>query len=116
MKDLIERVLEYSKNNPNGFTLNIEIFKQVKFGIVVAFKETQNSFGKQQLENVINHSLQNDKKIGGWLNNENGLFYFDSVKVFKNSELKEAVEFAIENEQIAIFDLTNLKEIKIQGV
>ena len=74
------------------------------------------SFGKQQLENVINHSLQNDKKIGGWLNNENGLFYFDSVKVFKNSELKEAVEFAIENEQIAIFDLTNLKEIKIQGV
>lgn len=116
MKDLIERVLEYSKNNPNGFTLNIENFKTVKFGIVVAFNETQNSFGKQQLEHVINHSLQNDKKIVGWLNNENGLFYFDSVKVFKNSELKEAIQFAIENEQIAIFDLTNLKEIKIQGV
>jgi fructokinase len=36
------------------------------------------------------------------------------VKVFRNSELKEAIEFAIENEQIAIFDLTNLKEIKIK--
>jgi hypothetical protein len=116
MENLIERVLEYSEKNPNGFTLNIENFKQVKYGIVVAFKETQNSFGKQQLENVINHSLENGKKIGGWLNVENGLYYFDSVKVFKNSELKEAVKFAIENEQIAIFDLTNLKEIIIQGV
>lgn len=114
MKDLIERVLEYSKNNPNGFTLNIENFKQVKFGIVVAFKETQNSFTKQHLENVINHSLKNDKIIGGWLNDENGLFYYDSVKVFKSSELKKAIEFGIENEQIAIFDLTNLKEIRIK--
>ena len=114
MKDLIDRVLEHSKKNPQGFTLNIENFKQVKFGISVAFKETQNSFNKQQLENLINHSLKNDKKIGGWLNNENGLFYFDSVKVFRNSDLKEAIQFAIENEQIAIFDLTNLKEIKIK--
>lgn len=116
MKDLIERVWEYSKNNPNGFTLNIENFKQVKFGIIVAFKETQDHFGKQQLQNVINHSLKHEKIIGGWLNIENGLYYFDSVKVFKNSELKEAIKFAIENEQIAIFDLTNLKEIIIQGV
>jgi hypothetical protein len=113
MKDLIDRVLEYSKNNPDGFTLNIENFKQVKYGIVVAFKETQNSFGKESLQNVLNHSLENDKKIGGWFNTENGLFYFDSVKVFKNSELNEAIKFAIQNEQIAIFDLTNLKEIRI---
>src|SRR5215216_5511253 len=98
MTDLIERVWEYSKKNPDGFTLDIETFKQVKFGIIVAFKETQNHFGKSSLQNVINHSLNNDKKIGGWLNIENGLFYFDSVKVFRNSEFKEAIKFAIENE------------------
>jgi hypothetical protein len=114
MENLLDRVWEYSKKNPDGFTLNIESFKPVRFGIIVAFKETQNHFGKQDLENVINHSLKNSKMIGGWLNYENGLYYFDSVKVFRNSELKEAIEFAIENEQIAIFDLTNLKEIKIK--
>lgn len=114
MNKLIERVWEYSKNNPNGFTLNIETFKEVKFGIVVAYNDTQNGFGKQSLEHIINHSLKYDKLIGGWLNDENGLYYFDSVKVFKNRELKEALEFAIENNQIAIFDLTNLKEIRIQ--
>lgn len=114
MTDLIERVWEYSKNNPNGFTLNIETLTAVKFGIIVAFKDTQNSFGKQSLEHVIKHSLQNGKTVGGWLNEENGLYYFDSVKVFKNQELKEAIQFAIENEQLAIFDLTNLKEIRIE--
>lgn len=114
MKHLIERVWEYSQNNPDGFTLNIETLKPIKFGIIVAFKETQNSFGKESLETVINHALQNNKIVGGWLNRDNGLFYFDSSKVFKNSELKKAIEFAKENEQIAIFDLTNLKEIKIK--
>lgn len=114
MNDLIDRVWEYSKNNPDGFTLNIETFKEVKFGIIVAFKDTQDSFGKPSLRNVINHALQNDKLIGGWLNVENGLFYYDSVKVFKNRELNKAIEFAIKHEQLAIFDLTNLKEIRIK--
>lgn len=114
MNDLIVRVWEYSQNNPDGFTINIETMKPLKFGIIVAYKETQNHFGKEQLQNVINHALQHNKIVGGWLNNENGLFYFDSVKVFRNSELKEAIEFGIKNEQIAIFDLTNLKEIVIK--
>jgi len=114
MDDLIERVWEYSLNNPDGFTLNIEKFKVVKYGLIVAFKDTQNSFGKQSLQKVINHSLEHCKIVGGWLNDENGLFYFDSVKVFRNSELQEAIKFAIENEQIAIFDLTNLREIRIK--
>jgi hypothetical protein len=114
MTDLFERVWEYSKNNPDGFTLNIETMKPLKYGIIVAYKETQDSFGKQQLQNVINHALQHENIVGGWLNYENGLFYFDSVKVFRNSEIKEAIKFGIENEQIAIFDLTNLKEITIK--
>jgi fructokinase len=113
MKFLIDRVWEYAQNNPFGFTLNIETMKPVKFGICVAFKETQNSFGRENLERVIKHALENDKNVGGWLNDENGNFYFDSIKVFKNSELSKAIKFGIENEQIAIFDLTNLKEITL---
>lgn len=113
MKHLVDRVMEYSKNNPYGFTLNIETLEQVKFGICVAYFETQDSFGKQGLEQVINHALQHNKIVGGWLNDENGLYYFDSIKIFKNSELKKAIEFAKQNQQIAIFDLTNLNTIKI---
>ena len=113
MTKLIDRVWEHSQNNPDGFTLNLATFRPVKFGISVAYLETQDSHDKESLENVINHSLRHQKTLGGWLNEDNGKFYFDSVKIFKNSELDKAIEFAKEQKQIAIFDLTNLKEIKI---
>ncbi|MHA7823702.1 hypothetical protein ACVVIH_13145 [Chryseobacterium arthrosphaerae] len=113
MKQLIERVWEYSLNNPEGFTLDLETLKPVKFGIAVAYLETQDSFDKESLEKVISHSLENGKILGGWLNVENNRFYFDSIKIFKNSELDKALEFAKQEKQIAIFDITNLKEIRI---
>lgn len=111
---LIDRVWEYSLNNPDGFTLNIETMKPVKYGISVAYLETQNSFGKESLKKVINHALKLNKTIGGWFNSDNGFYYFDSVRIFKNSEIDKAIEFAKQNEQLAIFDLTNLKEIIIK--
>ena len=112
MKHLLDRVWEYSQNNPYGFTLNVETMAPVKFGICVAHLETQNSFGKDGLKRALEHALNHHKIIGGWLS-ENGFYYFDSVKIFKNSELKSAIEFARKNKQLAIFDLTNLREIKI---
>ncbi|KPE49780.1 hypothetical protein [Chryseobacterium indologenes] len=113
MKNLIERVWEYSINNPDGFTLNLETLKPVKFGIAVAALETQNSFDKESLEKVIKHALQNGKIVGGWLNVEDGRFYFDSIRIFRNSELEKAIEYGRQEQQIAIFDITNLKEIRI---
>lgn len=113
MKDLIERVWEYSLNNPYGFTLNIDTLKPIKFGICVAYLDTQNCFGKPGLRRAIEHSLAHQKIIGGWLNDQNKLFYFDSVRIFENRAMKQAIEFAKQNKQLAIFDLTNLREIKI---
>jgi len=114
MTNLIERVLEYSKKNPNGFTLNIETLKPVKFGFSVAFEETQNSFEAEDLEKVIDHALENDKTIGGWLDEESGFFYFDSVKIFAETEFDKAVEFAKENRQIAFYNLTEEEEIRLE--
>ena len=49
--------------------------------------------------------------VGGWLNEENDSFYFDSIRIFTN--LEEAKQFGRENKQIAIFDLTHLRLIKL---
>jgi len=114
MEQLIDRVWDYSLNNPDGFTLNIETMKPIKYGISVAYLETQNSFGKESLNGVINHALKNGKSVGGWLDTETNRYYFDSVKIFKNWQVSEAIEFAKQNEQLAVFDLTNLKEIRIK--
>lgn len=113
-KALIEKVWEYANINPNGFTLNLETMKPIKYGISVAYLETQDSFDKEGLEIVINHAVRNNKIVGGWLNEDNKLYYFDSVKIFKNSDLDKAITFAKQNKQLAIFDLTNLKEIRIE--
>ncbi len=113
MEALIERVWEYSQNNPYGFTLDIDTMKPVKFGICVAYLDTQDSFGKEGLRRVLEHALEHGKVVGGWLNDDNGYYYFDSVRLFSNRQLDEAIEFAKTNRQLAVFDLTNLREIRI---
>lgn len=65
MRHLIDRVWEYSQNNPDGFTLNLETFRPVKFGLSVAYFETQNSHDKESLNNVISHAIRNDHKVEG---------------------------------------------------
>lgn len=113
MENTIDRVWEYSKNNPFGFTINIETFRPVKFGYAAAYLETQNCFGKEGLRKVVSHAMRHEKIVGGWLNSENEMYYFDSIKIFRS--LEKAIEFAKENKQIAIFDLTNMIEIITTG-
>ena len=114
MVNVFNSVLDYSLKNPEGFTFNIETLKPVKFGISVAYLETQNAHGLVGFEKAYNHALEHEKIIGGWLNEENSLYHFDSVRIFPNHEMSNAIEFAKQNLQIAIFDLTNLKLIMIE--
>jgi hypothetical protein len=108
MKQLI---IEIAKRNPEGFTIEIPSLKPVTSGYISAYLETQNSFGYEGLDKVINHAINHGKVVGGWLDTETNLYYFDSSKVFEN--LKEAIEFGKQNKQIAIFDLNELKTIRL---
>lgn len=111
MEQLISAILKIAKANPTGFTVDLTTLKKVTKGISVAYLETQDSFGEEGLERVLNHALVHEKKVGGWLNEENEQFYFDSVRIFTN--LEEAKKFGRENKQIAIFDIKKLELIKL---
>lgn len=111
--ELVTKVWEYTKKNPDGFTIEIQTFTPLTKGFAVSYKETQNSFEKDGLRRVISHALKHNNIVGEWLNSQNGYYYFDSVKLFEDAELDEAIRFAKENEQIAIYDLTNQKEILV---
>ena len=111
IKDLASIVFNFAQSNKEGFTLNINTLERVKTGFVASYKATQNSFSENDLQSVINHALSHDGIIGGWYNSENGRYYFDSSKVFNN--LAKAIKFAVENEQLAIFDLDNFHEIRL---
>lgn len=108
----MEKILRIAQQNPYGFTYNIKTETFVKYGYVVAYLETQNSFDEIGLEKVLKHAQDHDGIIGGWLNEENDKYYFDSCKMFSN--FNRAMKFAKDNKQIAFFDLTNLEEIKVK--
>lgn len=108
---LIERVWDYSQNNPEGFTISLDTMQTPSTGYCVAYEETQNSHGKESLERVINHAIAHNNFVGGWLNEENGKYYFDSIRIFDDFE--EAREFAKANRQIAFFDLKRQEVIMV---
>ena len=111
MTQLIEAIEKIAKKNPEGFTVELPTLKEVKSGIVVAYLETQDSFDNEGLQKVIQHAQSHSKTLGGWFNEDNGKYYYDSCKVF--SDRDEAIKFGIENKQIAIFDITNCELIKL---
>lgn len=111
MEKLKEAIEEIARQNPDGFTVDLTTLKKVTKGISVAYLETQDSFDEEGLKRVLSHALAHDRKVGGWLNEANGMFYYDSVRIF--TDLEKAKQFGRENNQIAIFNLTTLELIKL---
>ena len=117
---VISSVATVAALNPEGFTVNAANLQPVTTGYAVALKQTQNSFGAEGLAKVANviEELQNSGNLngrtlafGGWFDSESGLYYYDATVIFDNRA--EAIEAGRANEQIAIFDLANLEEIRL---
>lgn len=110
---IAKRVMEIAKENPDGFTIDSRTLKPLTTGICCAIKETQNSHTEEDLVNrVIPIALKQHLAIGGWYDKEGDKFYFDASRVFPKEQKEEAIKFAKENEQLAVFDLDNLEEIR----
>ncbi|MBR3432353.1 MAG: transporter substrate-binding domain-containing protein [Bacteroidaceae bacterium] len=84
-------------------------------GIAVGYAATQNSHSREQLEEVVSHALQHDGYVGGWYNSEDGLYYFDSTKLFPENDLKGALQFGKENGQHSVFILSAYTYIPVEG-
>ena len=105
-----EKVLRIAEANPEGFTVELN-GEAVTSGYCVAVAETQNCFGIEGLKKVLQYAEEHGTAIGGWLNPENGQYYFDAVQVIADRE--EAITVGVENEQIAIFHLDTLECINL---
>lgn len=100
-------------NNKEGFTVNAATLQPVKTGYAVAVAATQNSFGLEGLANVVKYVAAHPEvnAFGGWYNRDNNMYYFDATVIV--NDLEAAKELGRTNKQIAIFDLANLKEIRL---
>ena len=110
-----DKVWTFSQSHPDGFTLDIRTMTEPAEGIAVSYAETQNSHSRDQLDKVVSHALCHDGYVGGWLNTGNGLYCFDSTKLFPETSLKEAIQFGKENGQYSVFILSANSDIPVNG-
>lgn len=112
LNNSILRVWEIAQKNPYGFTVNSD-FQPITSGFSVAYNATQNSHGLEGLERVYNYLIDNNLPLvfGGWLDSESGKYYFDAVAIYESKD--QAISAGIKEQQIAIFDLNNLEEIRL---
>lgn len=99
--------------NPDGYTVDARTLQPVTSGYAVAVKATQNSFGTEGLARVIEYvaNHKNVNAFGGWYDCESDLYYYDATLIV--DDLDKALELGRANDQLAIFDLTNCKEIRL---
>jgi ABC-type amino acid transport substrate-binding protein len=112
---IADTVWAFAQSHPDGFTLDICTMTKPTGGIAVSYAETKNSHSRNQLDKVVSHALKHDGFVGGWLNSENGLYYFDSTKLFPETSLKKAIQFGKENGQLSVFILSTNSGIPIDG-
>ena len=110
---LADSVWAFSQKHPDGFTLNIGTWKQPKKGISAAYEATQNRHDRADLDFVVSHAKSHNGYVGGWFNSEDGLYYFDSVRLFPEDSLKAAIHFGKANHQDAIYKLSSRQEIRL---
>jgi len=107
------KVWKFSKKRRNGFTLDLDTFKELKSGIAVSYAATQDLHGLSDLEYVVGHARQHEGFVGGWRNSEDGQYYFDSVRIFPEDQLEQAKEFGRANKQQSIYILSSGTEVPL---
>ena len=102
---LVKALTAIAAANLEGYTVDAKTLEPITSGYAVAVLDTQNSFGTEGLERVINY-VTTHKEInafGGWFNKEDGQFYFDATVVVK--DFNRAIDLARMNKQIAFYCL-----------
>jgi len=113
VRAVVDSVWIYSVSHPNGFTMNLATMTEPTKGVVVAYAATQGCHSRKQLGRVVRHAISHDGYVGGWLDTSDSLYYFDSSRLFPEDSLDAAIRFGIENEQIAVFVLSQGREVRL---
>ena len=111
---IANKVWDFSQAHPDGFTLDIRTMTEPTEGVVVAYAATQGCHSRKQLGKVVRHALRHDGYVGGWLDTSDSLYYFDSSRLFPEDSLAAAIRFGIENGQIAVFVLSEGREVRLK--
>lgn len=107
---LISALTTIATLNPEGYTVDAKTLQPITRGYAVAVAATQNSFGLEGLQRVINYVATHEETqaFGGWYNSEDGQFYFDATVIVATKA--EAMVLAQEGDQYAFYCLHEGKQ------
>jgi len=80
----------------------------------VSYAATQDNHSRESRPFVVEHALSHDGYVGGWLDTESGIYYFDSTKLFPEDQRDAAIAFGVENGQHYAYVISTGEEIKIE--
>ncbi len=110
-----DKVWAFGQSHPDGFTLDIRTMTEPTEGIAVSYAETQNSHSREALNAVVRHALKHEGYVGGWLNNDEGLYYFDSTRLYPEDSLWSAIQFGKANGQRTVYVLSSDTDLPLSG-
>ena len=110
-----DKVRAFGQSHPDGFTLDIRTMTEPTEGIAVSYAETQNSHSREALNAVVRHALKHEGYVGGWLNNDEGLYYFDSTRLYPEDSLWSAIQFGKANGQRTVYVLSSDTDLPLSG-
>ena len=111
--DKKQEIIDIALANPKGFTINKNTLKSITEGYAIAVKETQDSFDTDGLNKVLKIAEKSYiDAIGGWYNEKNQKYYFDAVMIV--DDLGLALRLGFDNKQIAIYNITDGREIELK--
>lgn len=105
---MINQLKQLANQYPQGFTVDLDL-NLITEGFVISVPETQHSFGDEGLKKVLRIAKDNNCCVGGWLNTDNGKFYWDASVIV--NDLEKAKTLGRKFGQLAIFDLNEQKVI-----
>lgn len=97
-----EQILKIAEANKDGFTIYLPSLEFVKHGWVIANIATQNQYGVEGLDFVIEFAMNHNRIIGGYLNSKN-VFQWDASIVEPNRE--KAIELMKLHNQDCIYHI-----------
>jgi len=110
---LKERIKEIVEQNKLGFTLYLPSLEFANSGWVIANDLTQSFHGDEGLDKALKFAMRYNRLLGGWLEESNGLFYYDAVIL--EPDKKKALELMKmhNREAFLIWKLVNILKIRI---
>lgn len=104
-----------AQKKPNGFTVNLK-GTPIEKGYVISepITEGETYFGDKGLADALAKAVTSNREnvgIGGWVDAETGKFYWGCSIIEQDKE--KALELGRKNNQIAIWDLNTMSEIRL---